>query len=148
MSLRGCLAVILTIATSAPAFGQSVPAGRVKVVSGMAFVVRERRPVPAKIGEPVYEADGLTTGADGRIGVTLRDGTRLSLGPGSEVRLDRFLYAPAQGQLGFVLNVLRGLVAYASGHIAKLSPDAVRLETPTAIVGVRGTRLMIQVASP
>jgi hypothetical protein len=37
-------------------------------------------------------------------------------------------------------------VAYVSGRIVKLSPDAVRLETPSAIVGVRGTRLVFQVA--
>jgi hypothetical protein len=94
------------------------------------------------------ESDALRTGADGRIGVTLRDETRISLGPGSEVRLDRFLYSPADGQFGFVLKIVRGIAAYVSGRIAKLSPDAIRLETPTAIVGVRGTRLVIQVASP
>ena len=145
MNLRCVLVLIVAIAASAPAVAQSVPAGRVKLVSGAAFIVRERRPTPARTGEAVYEADGLTTGPDGRIGVTLRDGTRVSLGPGSEVRLDRFLYSPADGQFAFVLNILRGIAAYASGHIAKLSPDAVRLETPTAIVGVRGTRLAIRV---
>jgi hypothetical protein len=44
-----------------------------------------------------------------------------------------------------VLKVVRGVVAYVSGRIAKLSPDAVRLETPSAIIGVRGTRLVIEV---
>jgi hypothetical protein len=69
------------------------------------------------------------------------------LGPRSEVRIDRFLYSPADGQLAIVLRVVRGLAAYVSGRIAKLSPDAVRLETPAAIVGVRGTRLAIRVGS-
>ena len=40
---------------------------------------------------------------------------------------------------------VRGAAAYVSGHIAKLAPDAVRLETPTAIVGVRGTTVAILV---
>jgi hypothetical protein len=31
-----------------------------------------------------------------------------------------------------------------SGRIAKLAPDSVRLETPAAIVGVRGTSLVIR----
>ena len=42
------------------------------------------------------------------LGLTLKDDTRLSLGPSSEIRLDRFAYAPAEGRLGFVLNVVRG----------------------------------------
>ena len=93
----------------------------------------------------MYEADGLRTGADGRIGITLKDDTRVSLGPASEVQLERFAYAPSEGQLGFVLKVVRGVAAYVSGRIAKLSPDSVRLETPAAIVGVRGTTLALRV---
>ena len=96
-------------------------------------------------GQVVFEADGLRTGPDGRLGITLKDDTRVSLGPSSEVRLDRFMYAPADGQLGFVLKVVRGVAAYVSGRIAKLSPDSIRLETPEAIVGVRGTTLALRV---
>ena len=56
-----------------------------------------------------------------------------------------FLYAPAAGQLGFVLKIVRGIAAYVSGRIAKLASGIHRLETPTAIVGVRGTRLAVRV---
>jgi hypothetical protein len=80
--------------------------------------------------------------------VTLKDDSRISLGPNSEVRLDRFLFAPATDGVGFGLTILRGLLAYISGRIAKLSPDAVRLETPSAILGVRGTHLVIRVDTP
>jgi hypothetical protein len=95
----------------------------------------------------VYEADTLRTGVDGRIGVTLNDDTRVSLGPSSEVRLDRFTYAPADSQLSLVLRVVRGVAAYVSGRIAKLAPDAIRLETPAAIVGVRGTTVAMRVTN-
>jgi hypothetical protein len=61
------------------------------------------------------------------------------------VKLDKFMYAPSEGKMGLALRVVRGMVAYVSGRIAKLAPDAVRLETPAAIVGVRGTTLVIQV---
>jgi hypothetical protein len=148
MTLRCSLALIVMVAVSTPAMAQSPPVGRVKVVSGAAFIVRQQAQSPAKVGDVVFETDTLTTGPDGRIGVTMKDETRISLGPGSEVRLDRFLYAPATGQFAFVLNVVRGLAAYVSGRIAKLSPDAVRLVTPTAIVGVRGTHLAIRVPRP
>jgi hypothetical protein len=120
-------------------------AGRIKVASGSAFVVRAGTAEPAQAGQLVYEADSLRTGADGRLGITLNDDTRVSLGPGSEMRLDRFAFAPADGQLGLVLRVVRGLVAYVSGRIARLAPDAIRLETPAAIVGVRGTTVALRV---
>jgi hypothetical protein len=139
-------ALLILIAVSVPVSAQpSGPVGRIKVVSGSAFIVRKGSSIPAKVADAVFETDGLSTGPDGRIGVTLKDETRISLGANSEIRLDRFLYSTADGQFAFVLRIVRGIAAYASGRIAKLSPDAVRLQTPAAIVGVRGTQLAIQV---
>jgi len=145
---RYCVAVFaLVVAAAAPVHAQQAAssAGRIKVVSGAAFIVRDSKLIPAQIGQDVYAADALRTGADGRIGVTLKDDTRFSLGPGSEVRLERFNFATADGALGLALRIVRGAAAYVSGRIAKLAPDSIRLETPAAIVGVRGTTLAILV---
>jgi hypothetical protein len=138
----------LVLACAAPALCQPSIAGRVKSAAGAVFVVRQNAVTPVAAGQALYEADTLRTGADGRVGVMLKDETRLALGPNTEVRLDKFLYAPGQGRLGFVLKIARGVIAYVSGRIAKLSPEAVRLETPAAILGVRGTRLVIRVEAP
>lgn len=149
MKLKCSVAVLAFVLVAAPAFAagvqqESTAAGRIKIASGSVFIVRAGATIPAQAGHVVFEADTLRTGADGRLGLTLKDDTRLSLGPSSEIRLDRFAYAPAEGRLGFVLNVVRGVAAYVSGRIAKLAPDAVRLESPAAIVGVRGTTLVIR----
>ena len=138
-------ACVFVLATTAVSAQEPAAIGRIKIASGSVFIVRAGGLLPAQAGQDVFEADGLRTGPDGRIGITLKDDTRVSLGPSSEVRLDRFAYAPGDGQLGFVLRMVRGAAAYVSGRIAKLSPDAVRLETPQAIVGVRGTTLAIRV---
>jgi hypothetical protein len=138
-------ACVFLLATTAASAQEPVAIGRVKIASGSVFIVRAGDLVPAQAGQAVFEADGLRTGPDGRIGITLKDDTRVSLGPSSEVRLDRFVYAPGDGQLGFVLRMVHGVAAYVSGRIAKLSPDAIRLETPQAIVGVRGTTLALRV---
>jgi hypothetical protein len=140
------LAAIGLVLLAAPAFAQqSSPAGRVKVVSGSAFIVRSGGTLRAEVGQTIFESDSLRTGEDGRIGVTLDDDTRLSLGPSSEVRLNSFSYAPAQGSVGLAISFLRGIAVYVSGQIAKFAPDSTRLETPSAIVGVRGTTLAVHV---
>jgi hypothetical protein len=144
-NFRFALILSLLLGASPVLAQEGTGAGRVKVASGAAFVVHEGRAIPATPGQVVLEADVLRTGADGRLGVTLNDDTRLSLGPASEVRVDRFAYGSADGRVGLVLKFVRGVAAYVSGRIAKLSPDAVRLETPAAIVGVRGTTLAIRV---
>ena len=140
--------VALVFALSTPVFAQQPDAaGRVKVVSGEAFIVRDGKPIAAKPGQAIFASDSLRTGADGSIGVTLKDATRLSLGPQSELKVERFVYAPESGGLAMVIKFVRGAATYVSGRIAKLAPDAVRLETPAAIVGVRGTTLAFRVES-
>jgi hypothetical protein len=143
---RFALAATLVLAAVPAAAQQPAPAGRIKVVSGSAFVVRGAAVLPAEVGQEVFEADRVRTGSDGRLGITLKDDTRFSLGPASEVHLSRFAYAPSQGRLALALNVVRGVAAYVSGRIAKLAPDAVRLEAPGAIVGVRGTTVAMSVS--
>jgi hypothetical protein len=135
----------LLVASGTSAMAQSSGAGIIKVASGSVYIVRESGTVPAQVGHILFETDAVRTGADGRVGVTLKDDTRFSLGPSSEVRLERFVYAPAEGSLGLVLQFVRGMAAYVSGRIAKLAPDSIRLETPAAIVGVRGTTVAIHV---
>jgi hypothetical protein len=143
---RSWLAAVVLVLLAPPVLAQQpAPAGRIKLVSGSAFIVRARDTIRAEVGQPVYESDVLRTGDDGRMGVTLDDDTRVSLGPASEMRLDTFRYAPAQGSVGLAMQFLRGIAVYVSGQIAKLAPDSIRLETPSAIVGVRGTTLAIRV---
>ena len=91
----GALALVVA---AAPVFAQQPQsaAGRIKIASGSAFIVRAGALFPAQAGQLVFEADALRTGADGRLGVTLKDDTRVSLGPGSEVRVDRFVVRPGR----------------------------------------------------
>jgi hypothetical protein len=139
------MAVILLLG-AAEAATSSV--GLVKLAEGTAVVQRGAQTLPARPGLFLLEGDTLRTGADGRLGVVLRDDTRVSLGPETEIRIDRFIFAPSQSQLALVLKMLRGVAAYVSGKIAQLSPDAVRVETPVAVVGVRGTRFAAKVEMP
>jgi hypothetical protein len=144
--IRWVAALVFVCAAAAPVIAQERPAaGRIKVSTGSAFIVRDGAQVPAQVGQIVFESDGLRTGADGKVGLTLNDDTRLSLGPNSELKLERFMYAPADSGFGLVLKFVKGAATYVSGRIAKLSPDSIRLETPAAIIGVRGTTLAISV---
>jgi hypothetical protein len=141
------VALCLMLLATSPAFAQQPDlAGRIKTASGAVFIVRGGAMLPAMAGHEVLASDGLKTGSDGSLGVTLLDDTRVSIGPGGEVRLVSYLYSPAGGRLALVLRFIQGAAVYVSGRIAKLAPDAVRLETPAAILGVRGTTLAVRVA--
>jgi hypothetical protein len=145
---RSSFVIAALLATALPAFAQENVVGRIKTTAGAVSIFRQNASIPAKVGMPLFQSDAIRTGADGHAGITLKDETRLALGPNSDVQIDQFAYAPAQGKLGMVLKFARGVVAYVSGRIAKLSPDAVRLETPSAILGVRGTRMVVRIGLP
>ena len=86
------VALALLLATASSALAQTQAAGRVKIATGAVSIVRQGAPIAAKVGDLVWEGDTLRTGADGQLGVTLKDDSRMSLGPNSEARLDRFLF--------------------------------------------------------
>jgi hypothetical protein len=58
------------------------------------------------------------------------------------VTIPKFEFSPADQRYGFVLRLIAGSLQYLSGLTAKLSPDSMKVETPTATVAVRGTRFL------
>jgi len=132
-------------AGAAAASAEDRPVGLVKSASGEAVILRDGQRLVAVPGTSLKLGDQLVTGASGRLGVILRDDTVLSLGPSSQTAIERFVFDPAQGAFGMVLRISRGLVEYLSGKISKLSPGAVRIETPVATLGIRGTHLLARV---
>jgi hypothetical protein len=135
-------------ATLPPVQARGSGAGRIKAVVGTASIVREGHTKPAVVGAQVYESDVLRTGFNGQLAVMLRDESRVSIGPNSELTLSAFSYAPSEGKLALALRMARGVLSYVSGRIAALMPEAVRLETPSSVIGVRGTHALVKVNAP
>ncbi|MEQ8354032.1 MAG: FecR domain-containing protein [Kiloniellaceae bacterium] len=129
---------------SGAAQAQQSQVALVKVVDGEVFALRAEQRSALEVGEPIFVEDVLETEA-GSVGLTFKDGSRISIGPNSRVQFTEFEFAPVEGRLSFVIDFFRGTLLYVSGVIAKLSPDAVQLRTPVATVAVRGTRFLAEV---
>ena len=82
--------------------------------------------------------DAVKTAA-GKVGITFEDQTRVQVNENSRLVIDDFVYDPKSkgGKLG--VKVALGTVRYASGQIAKNTPQNVAVNTPTATISVRGT---------
>lgn len=119
--------------------------GQIKNVSGAVFILRDKIQQPAKPGDLVQQADVLITGANGAVGLTFIDGSRLSAGANSRIELKQFRFNPTTQDGEFVTEVQRGTLAVVSGQIAKRSPNAMKVKTPTTILGVRGTTFAVKV---
>jgi hypothetical protein len=123
--------------------GEEAFVGSVKSVQGNAVIRRGSGTIPATEGMHLVLNDVLATSADGRMAAILGDGTRISLGPSTELTIDRFVYDPADGKFGLLLRLGRGLLAYISGKIAKFAPQSVTVETPVGVIGLRGTKFAV-----
>jgi hypothetical protein len=123
----------------------AIRAGMIKNAKGKVVVEREGRSLPISAGFGVNASDRIVTGADGSTGIMLLDDTLLSVGPNSNISLDKFAFDPVSHNGALSASVKRGTMAVISGKLAKKTPGTVQFSTPTAILGVRGTEFVIEV---
>jgi hypothetical protein len=139
------LCVLLATVFTVKAEDVSRPIGLVKTVTGDAFIQRNGRNIATKPGSPLLQGDVLVTGAKSTMGVILSDDTILSMGSSTETRLEQFAFEPVEHKMGMVVRVVKGVIGYLSGRISKMAPGTVRIETPVATLGVRGTYLFARI---
>jgi hypothetical protein len=119
--------------------------GLVKSVEGQASLSRGSETEAVVPGMEIKMGDILKTGDSGAVGLIFSDDTVIAMGPRTEVAVEDYLFEPIEGKLSFIASILRGTISYLSGQIAKLSPESVKLLTPAATIGVRGTHVLIKV---
>ena len=121
------------------------PAGRIKTTTGAATVITGSARTPAAVGNSVAMGDVIETGADGSVGITFRDASRVSVGPNSRLVIDQFVFSPKTEDYGLATRLQQGTLFYVSGLIAKLAPEKTSVATPDGTIGIRGTRLLVSV---
>jgi hypothetical protein len=125
----------LTTANSAAA----AEAGHVTRLRGEASVTSAGAKHDLSEGAALMEGDRITTGHDTRLELTLGDGTVVKLGDDSDLTIDAFLYDPAANKGNAALRLTAGVFRAVSGGIAKLPGEPLRVTTPVATIGIRGT---------
>ncbi len=101
--------------------------------------------VAARPGDLLYEKDTVETGGDGSVGITFTDNTVISAGPSSEIALEEYRFDSTNFNGAMLAEMRRGTFSVVSGDIARSSPGSMKVKTPTAILGIRGTRFVVQV---
>jgi hypothetical protein len=120
-------------------------AGRIKVSKGDVQIERDGKRLPAPVGAMILARDTVITGSNGSVGITFQDNSLLSAGPNSELVIERFVFDSTTHKGEFDTALKKGTLAVVSGKIVKQSPEAMRVKTPAAIMGVRGTEFVVKV---
>lgn len=88
-------------------------------------------------GDPLFEGDVVTTTDRGYAILSLADGTKVTLRPATSFAVDQFSNNGSDDKAE--LRLLRGGMRAITGMIGKRNPEAVRVATPLATIGIRGT---------
>jgi len=113
--------------------------GKITEQTGPTEIQRNKESIPAALQSPIEMNDSVVT-ANARVGITFKDDTKVQITEQSKLLIDSFVFDPAKSDAGKVsMKAVFGSVRYASGAIAHANPENVKIETPTATIGVRGT---------
>jgi ferric-dicitrate binding protein FerR (iron transport regulator) len=91
---------------------------------------------PLSTGSGIFANERIRTGEASTAQLQFIDQTNLSVGPKSELVLDRFVYDPNRGKGSVVVQTGRGVFRWVSGS---QDPTSYQIKTPVATIGVRGT---------
>lgn len=119
-------------------------AGVVKTARGSAFAERAGARVVLPPGAKVNAGDRIVTAADGYLGMTMRDDTLLTLGPGTVLSLDSYRFDARTHDGNFLASLSKGVLSVVTGLIARRSQDAFVVKTRVSTMGVRGTEFIVE----
>ncbi len=123
------------------ASGQTVAAvGEVEFARGVGYAQTPGQG-PRILGKGLEfrEGDTLSTSAGSSAIIRMQDGTRMTLRPGTDMVVQQYQYKEGAASNSMVLQLFTGGLRAITGLIAKNAPDAARLQTKTATIGIRGT---------
>ena len=136
ISLMAGLAALLGLLLSITAWAAPEAIGTLAEARGRV----EINGVPASAGAELRLGMRVVTGADGRAVLKFLDDQTISLNPGSVFWIKNYRYAKGKPQDNrSTMELLKGGMRFISGTMAKENPEAIRIDTPVATIGIRGT---------
>ena len=125
------------------------PTGEVEFARGVGFAQSPGH-MPRTLGKglPLDEGDRLTTSEGATAIIKLQDGTRMTLRPNSEMVVQKYQFKEGAADNSMVMQLLRGGFRAITGLISKSSPNAARVQTNTATIGIRGTDFDTRICGP
>lgn len=142
MKTRIALLVILLTATAIVPLHAAEMSGKIGYMSGQLVVQRVDGTI--KVMAPkseVFEGDMLVTAKDSYAQVLMNDGTRMTLRPNSDLKIETYRFRQNAPQAdNAIFRLLKGGFRTVTGLIGKRgNPDAYQLRAAAATIGIRGT---------
>jgi hypothetical protein len=119
------------------------PIGNVATLTGIATAIRNKNSIALKLQDDIFLNDVLQTSANSTLGVTFNDATTFNLTANARITVDNYIYEDGGKQNAALFDITRGTVAFVAAAVAR-SGD-MKISTPTATLGIRGTTGLVEV---
>lgn len=119
------------------------PIGNVATVTGIATVIRDRNSYPLKVRDDIYLNDVVQTSSNSSLGITFNDATTFNLSASAKITIDNYVYEDGGKQNSAIFDIGKGTVAFVAAAVAKTGD--MKIATPTATLGIRGTTGVVDV---
>jgi hypothetical protein len=130
--------------TTAPAAdAPEEPIGNVAAVTGSASVIRNEKTTPLKVKDDIYLNDVVQTSANSTLGITFIDATTFNLKASTRITIDNYVYEEGGKSNAAIFDVAKGTAAFVAAAVAKTGD--MKIQTPTATLGIRGTTGLVEV---
>jgi hypothetical protein len=133
-----------TPAPAQPAATDAEPIGNVATLTGTATVTRNNASTALKLQDDIFQNDVLATSANSTLGVTFNDATTFNLTANARISVDSYVYEDGGKQNGALFDVTKGTVAFVAAAVAKTGD--MKISTPSATLGIRGTTGLVEVS--
>jgi hypothetical protein len=134
-------AVWLLLLTVSFALSENI--GEVLSVKGNPQIFRGEGSVLAVSGDIVQEGDQIKTGSRARVKLLLKDGTAITVGKNSDLKIDEYLYLRYNRRSKLKASLHTGVMRVVTGAIGKVVPHRFKIKTRTSTIGVRGTDFIV-----
>ncbi|MBR0707235.1 FecR family protein [Bradyrhizobium liaoningense] len=119
------------------------PIGNVATVTGIATVIRDKNSYPLKVRDDIYLNDIVQTSSNSSLGITFNDATTFNLSASAKITIDNYVYEDGGKQNSAIFDIGKGTVAFVAAAVAKTGD--MKIATPTATLGIRGTTGVVDV---
>ena len=138
-------AFLLCLAGSVRAENKAEPVGAVVAWTGDVSILRENeaKKTQVKAMEPLYASDTVLTGVNSRAKILMKDDSIISLGQNSSAKVKGYAYEIKNDLRSAVFRVISGNARVVVGSFFRGKGSFFRIETRTAVVGVKGTDFIV-----
>lgn len=119
------------------------PIGNVATLTGSATVTRNNAATPLKLKDDIFQNDLLQTSANSTLGITFNDATTFNLTANATITVDNYIYEDGGKQNAALFDIAKGTVAFVAAAVAHTGD--MKISTPTASLGIRGTTGLVEV---